>query len=230
MGFAGAGTRDRKVAKPAAEPSGGCGRLQDGAGIQRLIECLDKIPKFISVDHLSSEMRIHNRDSTTGFISDRDQKTSRDVHAEDIEADTLGGGAVHERARNRQAGYSVQHEVQVHSIRMHRDILVTADSQVFEDHLVQMSHEGFRSTGGRGISSAGEVRDSGSNPVRDCFQASVGGVGIEFRPAVAAQGDLVVQSVIQIFFPERRRFAGTIGRFNARTARLVDEMVKTRPK
>lgn len=148
MGFAAAGTRDREVAKPAAEPSGGSGRLQDGAGIQRLIECVDKIPKFMSVDHLSSEMRVQNRDSTIGLVSDRDQKTSRDVHAEDIKADTLGGGAVRERARNRQAGHPVQNEVEVHRIRMHRDILVTADSQVFEDHLVQMGHEALRTTRG----------------------------------------------------------------------------------
>jgi hypothetical protein len=31
---------------------------------------------------------------------------------------------------------------------MHRDILVTADSQVFEDHLVQMGHEALRTTRG----------------------------------------------------------------------------------
>ena len=136
MGFSAMRAGNGQVAKPAAEPGGGGGGFQHGAGINRLIERVDEVPELMPIDHLSSEMWVENRDTTSGLVSHRHQESARHLDAEDVEANPFGGAAVCERARNRQARHPVEHEVEVHGIWMHRNIFMAANSHVFEDNLV----------------------------------------------------------------------------------------------
>ena len=209
MGFAAMRAGNGEIAEPAAEPGGGGGGFQHGAGIHRLIERVDEVPELMPIDHLSSEMWVENRDTTSGLVSHRHQESAWHLDAEDVEANPFGGAAVCECARNRQARHPVEHEVKVHGIWMHRNIFVAANSHVFEDDLVQMRHETFGATCRRGIPPACEVGHSATNSMRDGFQTSMRGTGVKFWTAVGPEGDGGVDQVsISIKLGERRAISG----------------------
>ena len=197
-------TRDGQISKPPSEPNGrGCGR-EIHARIDRAVNVTDKFPEFSAVDLPAVSGRIENRHSMVALISNADQERRGQIDSEDIESHTLGNRAVREGARHGQTGDTRQHQVEIHGVWVVGDFLVSPQSQLHEEGLIEVGEQAIHAARIVGVSPAREVRYTTSNLLCERFKSSLGASRINVGTPMRSQRNHRVDDIpVPIEFRQR---------------------------